>query len=381
MSRAMAAAVASADPAAPPLSQPAPERLVSLDAFRGLAVAGMILVNNPGSWSHVYPPLAHAKWHGWTPTDLVFPFFLFAVGASLTLSRRTTLRAALRRTAIVSGLGLLLAAYPAFDPATVRIPGVLQRIALCYLATWLVARWLSPRAQAAVAALLLVGYWLLLTRVGAPGGPPSLEPGQDLGAWLDRVVFGTAHLWRQSRTWDPEGLLSTIPAVATTVFGLLAGEWLRARRVAAERASGLLAAGLALAALGLLWGRAFPINKNLWTSSYAVFTAGLAAVTLGLFYAAADVRGWRRAAEPLVVYGRNAILVFVASGLVAKTLYLVKVTTADGRRVALHTAIHESVFASLLPPDPASLAFALANVFLWYVVLLALHRRGVYLKA
>src|SRR5512145_642851 len=259
-------------------------RLVSLDVFRGITIAGMILVNNPGSWEHIYWPLEHAHWHGWTPTDLVFPFFLFIVGMALPYSRRMTFAQALRRSAVLFGLGVLMAAYPRFDLATVRIPGVLPRIALCYLAAWAVRRVLGVRGQAIVAAVLCVAYWLLMTRVPVPGvGPASLEPDANLGAWLDRLLL-SGHLWRQSRTWDPEGLLGTLPALATTLLGALCGEWLRTKRSPDAKTAGLLGGGLVLALAGLLWHPWFPINKSLWTSSYVLFTAGMAACLFGLVY-------------------------------------------------------------------------------------------------
>lgn len=350
-------------------------RLASLDAFRGFAVAGMILVNNPGTWSAIYWPLEHAPWHGWTPTDLVFPFFLFAVGVSLHFSRRTRAREALRRTALLAGLGLFMAAYPFFHLSTVRFPGVLQRIAVCYLAAWALRRWLGPRGLAATAAVLLVAYWVLMTRVPVPGGlPPNLEPSTNLGAWLDRTLMG-AHLWKQSKTWDPEGLLSTLPAIATTLLGTIAGAWIAGGGSRARVALGLLAGGVVLTAAGLAWDASFPINKNLWTSSYVLFTGGLAAYLLGLFYWLADARGYTGWTRPFAVYGRNAILVFVASGLLAKTLALTKVGGAS-----LQAILYRSVFASWLPPYAASLAYALANVAGWYLVLLWLDRRGVYLK-
>ena len=360
--------------------QTASPRLVSLDAFRGATIASMILVNNPGSWSAIYWPLEHAPWHGWTPTDLIFPFFLFVVGISLTLSRRIEPGAALRRALLLAGLGLFMAAFPFFDLSTLRWPGVLQRIAACYLLAFFVRRAAGPRGQAATAAGLLLGYWLLLTRVPAPGGGmPSLDPETSLAARVDRL-FLTGHMWKQTKTWDPEGLLSTLPAVATTLLGLLAGEWLRGGRSRDRRASGLLGGGLALALLGLLWHEAFPINKNLWTSSYVLFTAGLAAYLFGLVYWIVDARGHHGWTRPFVVYGRNAIFVFVASGLVAKTLALVKLPGVDGRPVAAQTLVYRSLFAPWASPVNASLAYALANVAAWYLVLLWMERRGLHLK-
>lgn len=350
-------------------------RLVSLDALRGLTIAAMILVNNPGSWSAIYAPLQHAPWHGWTPTDLIFPFFLFMVGVSTAFSARTRLAEALRRAALLFGLGLLMAAYPSFQLGSLRIPGVLQRIALCYLAVWLLRRRLGVRGQAGAAAALLAGYWALLTLVPVPGGgPPNLEPGQNLAAWLDRALLD-GHLWRQTRSWDPEGPLSTLPAVATTILGSLAGELLRGPLSPPRKAQRLAAGGALLAALGLAWGELLPINKNLWTSSYAVFTGGLAALALASAYHVADVRGARAWTRPFVVYGTNAIAVFVASGLLAKTLARVSWAGAP-----LQEQLHRTLFASWLPAKDASLGYALANVAGWYLVLLYMDRRGWHLK-
>ena len=348
---------------------------MSLDAFRGLTIAAMVLVNNPGDWGRLSWPLAHAPWHGWTPTDLVFPFFLFMVGMALPFSRRVSWAEAARRSAVIAGLGLFMAAYPYFDLATVRIPGVLVRIALCYFAVFALRRVTGPVGQALAALALLIGYWALMTRLTVPDGtPPNLEPATNLGAWLDRAVLG-GHLWKQSRTWDPEGLLSTLPAIATTLLGLLAGEWLKAGHAGARKTMVLLGGGLALVVAGLAWGRVFPINKNLWTSSYAVFTAGMAAYLFALFFWIADVRGHRAWCAPLVAWGRNAILVFVLSGLLAKTLGLVQVGGAS-----LQSRLHDALFESWLPPHPASLAYALANVVLWHFVLRALDRKGLYFK-
>jgi predicted acyltransferase len=335
----------------------------------------MILVNNPGTWSAIYWPLGHAPWHGWTPTDLIFPFFLFMVGMSINFSRKASGREALRRSAVLFGLGVFMAAYPFFDLTTVRIPGVLQRIALCYLATWWLRRALGTAGQAATAAALLVGYWALMTLVPVPRGlAPNLQPETNLGAWLDRLLL-EGHLWKQSKTWDPEGLLSTLPAIATTLLGLLAGEWLKGERPPRAKAAGLLGAGAALTLAGVAWGESFPINKNLWTSSYVLLSGGLASCGFGLCYLVADVYGWRRWTWPFVIYGTNAIVVFVASGLLAKTIGLIKVSG-----VSLQALIYRGAFASWLAPHDASLGFALATVTFWFLVLAWMDARGIYIK-
>lgn len=350
-------------------------RLVSLDAFRGLTIASMILVNNPGTWSAIYWPLAHAPWHGWTPTDLIFPFFLFMVGMSIHFSSKTAAREALRRTAVLFGVGVFMAAYPFFNLATVRIPGVLQRIAVCYLAAWALRRVAGTFVQLAICAGLLVGYWMLMTFVPVPGGiAPNLLPETNLAAWVDRLLLD-GHMWRQTKTWDPEGVLSTLPAIATTILGMQAGAWLRSSRTPRQKAVGLLAAGFALAVAGLGWNESFPINKSLWTSSYTLFTAGMAAALFGLCYLVADVFGWRSWTRPAVIWGTNAIVVFVASGLFAKTLGLVRLGD-----VSLQGLIYQAAFASWAAPLNASLAYALANILFWHLVLAWMDARGIHIR-
>ena len=345
----------------------------------------MVIVNNPGDWATVYWPLLHAEWHGWTPTDLIFPFFLFIVGVSITLSRRTaTWPSILRRGAIIWGLGLFLAGYPFFRLATIRVPGVLARIAWCYVAAGFLvhavgARGGRYRAIAVTVAVTLTGYWILLAMVPFPGGTPGdLTATGTIGAWLDRSLFGQ-HLWRGD-DWDPEGLLSTLPAIGTTLLGVLAGWWIRDRSSPRAVVSGLLSWGLAGVVLGLVVSTWLPINKSLWTSSYALFTAGLAASALAVCYWVCDTRtgpGMRLLTEPFVALGRNAILLFVLSGLLAKTLIYVK---WPDQQVSMGRWIYTAAFQSLAPPQVASLLYAVANLALLYAVLAALHRRRTYLN-
>jgi predicted acyltransferase len=366
-------------------------RLVSLDVFRGLTIAGMLLVNNPGSWSHIYGPLRHAEWHGWTPTDLIFPFFLFIVGVAMTLSldrlqergegRGSLLAKAARRAAILFGLGLLLHGFPNYlDLATLRIPGVLQRIALAYLAASLIVLYLRPRGQAVMLGALLLGYWALQTLVPVPGsGAGVLEPGRDLGAYIDRLVFTEPHLWSQARTWDPEGLLSTLPAIGTVLCGVFAGYWLRSPRLPSKKAGGLALAGVAGLALGLLWDVWFPINKNLWTSSYVVFTAGFACVLFAACYWLVDVRGWRRWALPFTIYGMNAIAAFFLSGLFARMLTLIRVSHGESSST-LKGYIFRNLYLSWASPVNASLAYAVSFVLLWLGIMWLFYRRGLFIR-
>ncbi|HUG42404.1 MAG TPA: heparan-alpha-glucosaminide N-acetyltransferase domain-containing protein [Longimicrobiales bacterium] len=380
-------ATAATDPVAGP-SVPG-GRLVSLDAFRGLTIAAMLLVNDPGSWSYVYGPLRHAEWHGWTPTDLIFPFFLFIVGVAMTFSfgkrrregkdRWALLRKAARRALVLFALGLLIHAFPWYDVdlATLRIPGVLQRIAVAYLAASAIVLFTGLRGQIVAAAALLLGYWALLALVPVPGGVAGdLTPDGNLAAWLDRTILGTDHLWSQSRTWDPEGILSTLPAVATVLSGVFTGRWLRSGRSGGAVTVGLLAAGVAAVAVGMLWGLFFPINKNLWTSSYTVFTSGMALLLLGLCYWVIDVRGLKRWATPFVVFGVNAIAAYFLSALFARVIGMIDV----GGGVTLKEWAYRHLFASWAGPLNGSLAFAVAFVLLWLGFMWPLYRRRIYIK-
>jgi predicted acyltransferase len=354
-------------------------------------MAAMVIVNTPGDWGHVYWPLLHAEWHGWTPTDLIFPFFVFIVGVAIVLSNKSTAASGpvFRRAAVIFGLGLLLALYPRFDFTTVRILGVLQRLALCYLAAVLVYRLVAASGERTrmavvlgVAAALLVTYWLLLTFVPAPGGVAGdLSPSGNLGAWIDRTVLGEAHLWRQSKTWDPEGLLSTLPAIASALTGIAAGLILMSATDASLKVRALVISGAALAAAGWIWGLTFPINKSLWTSSYVLFTSGLASMLLAGCYWMVDLRQPRALARPFVVMGVNALVLFVVSGWLVKTLLLIRVSQPNGQSVTLYRWIYAHLFEPLAPPKIASLLFAVAALLVLYTLLEVMYRRRWFVRA
>ncbi|MCS7019660.1 MAG: heparan-alpha-glucosaminide N-acetyltransferase domain-containing protein [Cytophagales bacterium] len=375
------------------------QRLVSLDVFRGITIAGMILVNNPGSWEHMYAPLKHADWHGWTPTDLVFPFFLFIVGVAIVFALSATveqgksaaIRKVLIRSAKIFGLGLFMAAYPFWDFETmtiskqvthIRIMGVLQRIALCYLIASLLFLYVKPINIYRIAIALLLGYWGLMTWVEVPGygaGNIDSEFG-NLAAYIDRLILTENHLWAGAeRKRDPEGLLSTLPAVVTVIIGLRAGLTMKNQQWTNEQKTvRLFAEGCLLVIIGYVWDWFFPINKPLWTSSYAVFTGGQAMCGLALCYYFVDQLGYSRWAYPFQVYGVNAIIVFVLSGVLSETLGIFKVTY-EGKEVALGTLLY-LLYGKFLSAKDASLAYALTWVSAWYVVLWQMFKRNIIIK-
>ena len=362
------------------------ERLVSLDAFRGITIAGMILVNNPGSWGHVYAPLLHAPWHGWTPTDFIFPFFLFIVGVSMafsfeklqaTSSRSDIYKKVLKRTAILFALGLFLSGFPKYDLSTLRIPGVLQRIALVYCAASFIFLNSNIRQVAWWTGGILVFYWAIMTLIPVPGyGAGDLSVEGNLAAYVDSALL-SGHMWKE--TWDPEGLLSTIPAVATTLSGILTGHFLKSGLDKREITGWLFVAGWVLVLTGLFWHILFPINKPLWTSSYVVFTSGAALHFLGFCYWLIDVKGYQKWAKPALIYGMNAIAVFVLSGLLARLLILIKIDSG-GSEVSLKGWLYEQVFAAAIGPLNGSLAFAVANVLFWLGMMAILYRRRIFIK-
>ncbi len=391
------------------------ERLLALDVFRGMTVAGMLLVNNPGSWGAIHPPLAHAAWHGWTPTDLIFPFFLFIVGITTHLSMQarrargddnaTLVKQVLRRGVLIFLCGLFLSWFPGWTYGPIaslpdatfadrmmyrlehlRFLGVLQRIGLAYTVGGLLTLRFAWRQQIVVATVILLGYWALMTLVPVPGtgriGAALLdEPSLVLSAWFDRLVITENHLYSGTKTWDPEGLLSTLPAVGTVLLGALTGAWLaQQERALGDRLAGMFAVGAMAMVIGACWGWVFPINKGLWTSSYVLFTGGMAAVSLATCLWLIDglgVKGWTKF---FVVYGTNPLVAFLGSGLMARLIGGMIVWQTDTGRTSLQQYVYREAFASWLAPKNASLLYAIAFVMLWYAILSVLHRRGVMVK-
>jgi predicted acyltransferase len=397
-------------------------RLKSLDVFRGIAIASMILVNNPGSWKHIYWPLEHAEWHGCTPTDLVFPFFLFIVGCamSFSLSKYTQTPTKIeteasqiaelqaqkkaeklpltsaniywriaRRAIILFILGLLLNTssialdvllngVPIANFGKIRIMGVLQRIGLAYFISAIAILNLSPRHQKLLAIALLFGYWGALT-VFAVGGYSAgdLTPEGNLGGYIDRLILGSQHLYKGG-PFDPEGLFSTLPAVVTVLAGYFTGEWLRVQPIKTRTSVNLAISGLSCVVIGSLWGFSFPINKQLWTSSYVVFTAGWALLLLAVCYETIEVRGWKWG-RPFEVMGLNAIFLFVASGIVARILLKTHIGSGE-KPPSTYTWIYENWFLPWAGPLNGSLVFAVTAVLFWWLILYGMYRRGWVIK-
>ena len=366
-------------------------RLLSLDVFRGITIAGMVLVNNPGTWEAIYPPLEHAEWHGLTPTDLVFPFFLFIVGVSISFAlgkrieegvTRDVYLKIFRRSFLIFLIGSLLHWFPYFDLANWRIPGVLQRIAVCYLIASLIFLHTNWKQMTIISVVLLLFYWLLMTIVPVPGCAVTTidDKACNLAAYVDRTVFGLNHIWKQAKVYDPEGLLSTLPAVVTTIAGILTGLWLKTKRNDWEKVSSLFFFGVVLLVIGWIWNPFFPFNKALWTSSYVVFTAGLALCFLGFCYWLIDIKGYKTWATPFVIFGVNAMALYIGSGLMARILGIIKVTGADGEQTSLQGWIYTTVFEPLADPKTSSLMFAICFILVWLFLMWLLYRKRIYFK-
>jgi predicted acyltransferase len=309
------------------------KRLISLDAFRGFTIAAMIMVNNPASWSHIYPPLEHAAWNGLTPTDLIFPFFIFIMGVSIALSYTKRLNAGVPkgpiykkivvRTIKIFAVGIFLWLFPYFNFENIRIAGVLQRIAVVFMASaflFLNSKW---KTQAMVAGILLVGYWLIMVLIPTPGyGKVMLEPGANIAAWIDSK-FLPGYLWQ--KTWDPEGLLSTLPAIATGISGMLAGHLIISKMEQERKVIYLFSLSLFAFIIGFFWSYLFPLNKNIWTSSFVLVTSGLAGMVLAVSIFFVDMLGRKRFTKPGIIFGSNAIAVYVLADVWRLPFYTLKI--------------------------------------------------------
>ena len=439
------------------------DRLLSLDVFRGMTIAAMVLVNNPGTWSSIYGPLKHADWHGLTPTDWIFPFFLFIVGAAIPIalgktrsgggSARGVYRKIMVRAVVIFALGLAISVIPFFqfgatdapdalklliwiamtaslfflllrrfktagvmfavsiaglmllviagysvvpyNFGTMRIPGVLQRIAVCYLAVAVIYLHTNWKQQAGIAAVLLLGYWALMTLIPVPGCEVTTidDKACNLAAWLDRSILTENHIWRSAKVFDPEGILSTLPAMATTLSGVLAGTWMRSRSLGGkplafdqkERSGNDIASGMfffatALLAMGYIWSYYFPLNKSLWTSSYVLVTSGLALLTLACCYWLIDIKGYRKWTWPFVIFGVNALPLFVFSGIMARMLGAYRIGGVGESPISMQKWIFDQVFLSIANPIDASCLYAVSFILFWLFLMWLLYRKQIFIR-
>ncbi|MCU0325614.1 MAG: DUF5009 domain-containing protein [Spirosomaceae bacterium] len=415
------------------------QRLTSLDVFRGMTIMLMIIVNNPGDWGNVYAPFLHAEWHGCTPTDLVFPFFLFIVGVSVAINpNRPSTDKIIIRTLRIILLGLFLNYYSkihigslegtplllvkvlitaiitiallgdydkkiqlyvavglfvlavvlAFggfeDYKNVRIPGVLQRIGIVYfIITWIFLR-TNAKTQFIIGSAILLIYWFLMTVVPVPNGmPANLEPTTNLGAWFDNLILN-GHLWATSKVWDPEGLLSTLPAIGTGLAGVLTGQLLKNQMTPNQRVINMISWGIGAIIVGQIWHEVFPINKALWTSSYVVYVGGLAVLILGILYWFIDVRGWDNWTKPFVIYGVNPMLVFFFSGIIPRVLGSIKISqpqNTENPEIGLQQWLYDNWIATFFTePKNASMAGALTFLLIWFVILYLFYRKKIIFK-
>ncbi len=366
-------------------------RLRSLDFFRGLTVAGMILVNNPGDWDNIYAPLEHSKWNGCTPTDLVFPFFLFIVGVSIVYAmatkktdpanHRAIILKAARRSLTIYALSLILNLIPKFDFQHLRFLGVLPRIAIVFFICTVIFIKTSRKTQVWIFWIILIAYYFIMNFIPVPGvGPSNLEPSTNLGAWLDNLLLTPNHMWSGSKTFDPEGILSTLPAISTCLLGVMTGTWLRRKdRSPENKVAWLFSVAVLLVIGGLIWDGFFPMNKALWTSSFVLFTGGLAMAALTLSFWLIDVNGRKKFTEPFVAFGSNAITIYFVSGYVPELIGSIPVHD-DGLNSNLWQYGYHHLFSSWLSPVNASVVSALVYVSLLSIPMIIMLRKKIFIR-
>jgi len=366
-------------------------RLQSLDIFRGITIAAMILVNTPGDWGHIYPPLEHSKWNGCTPTDLVFPSFLFMAGISIVYALQKKrdeqalhgriLLTAFRRMILLIGIGLSIQLFYRFDFQHLRFPGVLQRIGVVYFIATILYLKVSSKALNYIIAFTLIVYYVIMTFVPVPDGhAPNLEPATNIAAYIDRLVFSVDHLNHNTKMWDPVGLLSTIPAIATTLFGVKAGTWLRRTDIDSQNKTiWLLVAGITSIVAGLIADLFFSINKALWTSSYVLYSTGICTVGLTITYWLVDIKQYGRRLWPLFVFGTNAISAYVLSEIVPGLIDLIKIRI-NNYSVTGTKLLYSQLFLPYLSPQNASLLSAVCFVLFIWLLMYPLYKKQILVK-
>ncbi|MBF4518031.1 DUF5009 domain-containing protein [Flavobacterium sp. ANB] len=419
------------------------ERLISLDVFRGLTILLMTIVNNPGDWGNVFPPLLHAEWNGCTPTDLVFPFFIFIMGVAVPLAMpdktydSTTFNKILVRSLRMFCLGIffnffgkiqlfgldgiplligrlaitiavgyalmgsfsskiknilafsilfiyLFLAYSGIEAYhDVRLPGVLQRIAIVYFVVSLLYLKTSQKTQIITGVILLLGYWAIMTLIPVPGfGAANLEKGTNLASWVDSILL-KGHMYHETVTWDPEGILSTIPSIVNGIIGLLIGQLLLREITKTQKAQKIVIAGVVLIVVGLLWNIVFPLNKSLWTSSYVLFTTGLATTFLAVLYYVIDIADYKKGFKPFLIWGVNPMIVFFSSQIIPQALVMIEFQNPHNtsEKINLLNYLYRFGIAPFFSnPMAASLAGALVYVCIWTIILWIFYRNKLIFK-
>ncbi|MEN8186288.1 MAG: heparan-alpha-glucosaminide N-acetyltransferase domain-containing protein [Bacteroidota bacterium] len=364
------------------------KRILSVDIFRGATIAAMILVNNPGTWGAIYPPFKHADWHGLTPTDLIFPFFLFIVGMSITFAytkkkesgvNADVYKKIISRTIKLIALGLILAGFlitPPFfkDLSTLRLPGVLQRIGVVFFIASIIFLHFNWKTFFSVFVLILIGYWLIMTQIPINGEMPLLTQEHNWATIVDQKILTLDHMWR---IYDPEGILSTIPAIATTIFGMFLGKILLDKNKSEkEKLIRFIIIGIIALIIGYAWGTIFPINKALWTSSYVLVTGGWASLVYAAIYYVADILGHNDWGKPAIIFGSNAITVFFMSGVVARLFGMIKLSNGK----SIHGNLYEFLSSIITIPKLSSLIYAIFVILFYYLVALVLYKKKIFIK-
>jgi predicted acyltransferase len=365
------------------------QRFLSVDIFRGITIAAMIMVNNPGTWGAIYPPLEHSAWHGITPTDLIFPFFLFIVGMSISFAYsnkkkskigKDIYKKIISRSVKLILLGLILAGFtlhfPFFkDLSTLRLPGVLQRIGVVFFFASLIFLHTNWKVLLLIFVAILVAYWAMMTQIPIDGSIPLLTKSSSLASTIDLKILTVDHMWKT--TYDPEGILSTLPSIATTIFGILIGLIVLNKEFSHKRkVIYFTVIGLSTLAAGYLWGFSFPLNKTLWTSSYVLASGGWATLVFAVIYYFADIKGHTSWGKPAIVFGSNAITVFFMSGVVARLFGMIKL----GNGISIHGNLYGLLTSIISTPKLSSMIYSMFVIGFYYLVALFLFKRNIFIK-
>ncbi len=365
------------------------QRFLSVDIFRGITIAAMIMVNNPGTWGAMYSPLEHSAWHGVTPTDLIFPFFLFIVGMSISFAYSGKKKYSITtevyskiisRSIKLIGLGLILAGFtlqfPFFkDLSTLRLPGVLQRIGIVFFFSAIMFLHLNWKALLAVFVTILISYWALLTQIPIDGATPLLTKSSNLASVVDLKILTVDHMWKTN--YDPEGIFSTIPSIATTISGMLVGLVVVAKEKSHfQKITYFISIGVIALIIGYAWNMTFPANKTLWTSSYVLISGGWATIIFAIIYYLSDVKGLSNWGKPAIIFGSNAITVFFLSGIITRLFGMIKL----GNGASIHGNLYSLLASIITIPELSSMVYSLFVITFYFLVALYMYKKEIFIK-